>query len=191
MQKNRAVYLIGIISSLCVWSVCDTIFEKNCDEELIIYPDKAINIVYINNENLYVSANDSSQYLKRITENIIRDKNIKQIHTIGKDTATDRHIIIHSPFIKVANKELVLFTEKEMRYKKSNNPILTDYALIGGKYRGTLTEISKIALPKEIILHNTVPGYLRDIIKKECDSAAIPYYDMYERGAFRIDFKNQ
>ena len=85
----------------------------------------------------------------------------------------------------------MFFDNKEYRYKTNKSDIQVDYIIVGGEYRGGLKEISGIIKTENILLHNTLPYYIRQKIKAECDSANIFCYDIGTNGTFRLLIKNQ
>lgn len=196
-EKRKATRLMVFMTALCgvlLWGHLRPVPEK---AEMVIFNQNESNAVHIRmNRKLFCYTPDSTVVFER-TNRIsrpYRDKmKLEETCYIQSDTLVEGFFESGYPLMRIGNRHFMWFTEYSETRMRSEHPFECDYALIGGRYRGTTEQMGRLAHMKKIILLPTLPAYYRKKIKAECDSSGIRCHDIREEGAFRLDesiFKN-
>lgn len=92
--------------------------------------------------------------------------------------------------IRIGDKNLLSFSSEkwEQHILPATKPFVIDYMHIVNNDSVTLSSLHQMFEIKSVIIDHSLPTSNRKKLIKECKNMGIPYFDMSEKGSFRIIF---
>lgn len=129
---------------------------------------------------LFSEKKDSSIYIFNRNDKLEIGK-VKALNFIS-DTAN----LTPLTFTKIGDKKIAIIKSDLWKGQKSDSQFQVDYLIISGKDSLSMYHLSKIFVPKSVILDGTLSSRSTRRLLRECKKLRTPCYDVKEKGAFKI-----
>ena len=83
---------------------------------------------------------------------------------------------------------IVLLIENNFKSKISNHVLPVDFIVLASDNNFSVKEIADLFKPKEIIIDASIARYAAEKMKRECEKLNIAFHDIYNSGAFSVNF---
>lgn len=90
-------------------------------------------------------------------------------------------------FLPIQNKRILLLSENNFSFAKSNKQLPTDIVIISNDPTFCINKLHELFAPQKIVLDNTVPAYIKDKWKLAATTLDISCHDVAQNGAFVIN----
>lgn len=112
-------------------------------------------------------------------------KNTKQVYYLQKEgmEVCDDNI----PNLFPIHDKKLLFLNESNPYYIINEEV--DFIIISGKVLINYDRLFSFYTPKEVVIHNSTPFWVKDQIKSVCEKIKIPFHDIHERGFWKLPLK--
>ena len=181
-ERRRFKLLITSLSALLIFFASHTYTHvKNINrQELIVYADnRATSINIIEGNNQLVISNDSIQ-TQRVASNFWGLNKLKKAKF---------HPLENSHIFSMQKVKIVVLSDDLLARKTTQTPLQTDILIIGNKASQSCREALNCITPKLCIIDSSISPYYAGILKQDCVTKGISYYDTSEKGAFRFDVR--
>jgi len=135
--------------------------------------------------------------LFHIFGNFVLKKNMLSIYNSDEKTKIEWNIgaenfmidtIGDNEYIQLKEKNFLSFTSDKWKNKRTDTPLTIDYLHIVKGDSISLYSLTQTFCVRHVILDNTLSTRNRNRLIRECRNMNIQYFDMEEKGAFRIFF---
>lgn len=164
---------------LILLSILTVIYIQKRNSKILVYGLSCILIVII--IHILPTKNTLSVYKNGEISEVCRSIGNKTIKT---DTTS------YNIPIQIGDKNFLSLSSDKFTTNKSiaSKPFIVDYMHIVNNDSVSLETLSRIFEIKNIIIDHSLSASARKKLIKECKNMGIPYFDMYDKGSFRIFF---
>lgn len=164
---------------LIILSILTAVFIQKRNSRIFVYGLSCILIVIV--INILPTKNSLSVYRNGEISEVCRNIGNK---TIKSDTSN------YNKPMQIGGKNFLSFSSEKFtkNIKTTATPFVIDYMHIVKNDSISLSSLSRLFEMRSIILDHSLSSSERRKLIKECKNMGIPYFDMSEKGSFRIFF---
>lgn len=112
-------------------------------------------------------------------------KDSKEVYYIDNGDKEEYNNIIPDLF-PISDRKLLFLNEHTPHYLIDDE---IDFIVISGKVLINYDRLLSFYTPKEVVIHNSTPFWIKDQIKSVCEKVKIPFHDIHERGFWKLPLK--
>lgn len=106
---------------------------------------------------------------------------------IKVSSITDFKVENERYYYKVGQKKVLHLNEQKHLYSFVEKDSIS-HLLFSGKVKVNFDRVMQEVNPQEVIIHNSVPNWIKNYIVLSCEKRKIPYYDIRSKGFYRLSF---
>jgi hypothetical protein len=197
---RRVMLCLGFLILLLSWNIYNS-YQKQGTTEFVVYnvPKQSVyNFLGETHNYVFMNEPDSgiekiqfftqNNWVKKSRENpiLVSWKNISP----AKNLANSSSFYQRNSFISIHGTR-IFRAESNYPQNPVRQKIELDYIIISDACHWTFEQIQSCFSFREIILDSSMPYYTKQRWKEKLTRGSIPYHDVTEEGAFRIEFSQK